>query len=265
MHIDSEKITRLRMVRKGEKHDSEAVKNYVVPKLIREEVKFSFLEESEMKILFPKAREKYIKQQETLMRSILKTIFIDLEIDYKMGSMAVKTNSKTFDPYSIILAKNFIAAVARFVPVPEARILIEDESKVMALVKLKSYNLPRERKLRRVQRLIGPNSATLKAIQVLTSTKLFFGKNTIVIIGSHRGLREAENVIHDTMSNIHPVYSVKELMVKRELSKREDLKEVSWKPYLPTYKKRVAKFKTKFTESRRLASGRIRDAQKVDA
>lgn len=48
--------------------------------------------------------------------------------------------------------------------------------------------------------------------------------STVSIIGDFKSVKILRRIIIDTMLNIHPVYHIKELMLKRELMKDEKLK-----------------------------------------
>jgi rRNA processing protein Krr1/Pno1 len=53
-------------------------------------------------------------------------------------------------------------------------------------------------------------------------------------MGSYKGLKEVRRIIIDCMNNVHPIYRIKELMIRRELAKDPKLAEENWERFLPS-------------------------------
>lgn len=238
---------------------------YYVPELTQEDVPSGAccVDETTFATLFPSYLESYIKEIWPGVEEVLAQHHLVGKLDLLEGSMTVATTRRTWDPYIIVKARDFVKLLARNVPLAQAQKIFNTEV-TCDIINIGLKGGSTRRFVKRRDRLIGPKAQTLKALEILTGCYVLVQGKTVSVMGPVKGTQMVRKVVEDCMNNIHPIYGLKQLLIKRELAKREDMKHEDWSRFIPVYKKSIRNAE-KQKVVRKMKKERMRESLKKSA
>jgi ribosomal RNA assembly protein len=206
--------------------------------------KHAFLETSTFSVLFTKQRLNYLKSVESFIKKACDMKKIAYTVDYDQLTMEVSTTNNTRDPYIIVKANDMIQLLGKGVLLEHAVKVLQDDifSEIIPIHLINSSEKTFERRKARIS-----NPKTIKALELLTKSNILIAGKTACIVGDYKGINDAKNVIVSCFENIHPVFEIKKLMIKRKLEK--DNVDGEWDRFMPKIEKTHSNKKTKSRQS----------------
>lgn len=110
--------------------------------------------------------------------------------------MNVSTTLWTKDPYIIVKARDLTKLLSRSVPVDQAIKILEDEMQC-DIIEIGGLVQSKKQLDKRKLLLLGPNSATVKAIGILTRCYLLIKGRTVSVMGLFNNLEKVRSIIED--------------------------------------------------------------------
>jgi len=217
--------------------------------LVFDEAQFKhpFLEKSSYRVVFARHRVEYLRSIEPFVRKACAPKKIEFAIDYEATTMEVSTTDATRDPYIVVKANDLIQLLSKGVPLEHAARALEDDvfCEIIPTNLLCASEKAFERRRGRIS-----DPKTLKAIELLTKCHIFVSGKAACVVGNYRGLNDAKNILIACFENIHPVFEIKKLIIKRKLER--DGEEGDWDRFIPKIKKTHSKSRAKPRKGGRL-------------
>ncbi len=190
----------------------------------------AFKEVSDYECMFPAYRTNYINSVNIYIEKALHGKKLKFELENNV--MKISTTENTRDPFSFINGCEMLDLISRGFTVEDAIKIFEDEisSDIISINELCSQNVMENRKKR------FENPKVIKALELISKTKILVLKKTIGILGNFEGVEMIRNTVQNCFKkNIHPAYEIRELMIKQKLS-NDDI-EGDWERFIPKIQK----------------------------